>query len=414
MSIKSSTVYRLCIIGLWAICGLCSDLKAQNTDKEYRNVSISLRAGVTLENGGNGFNLLDSRFNGPTQTTGIYGIGVQYALTPAWSVEGGYSYTQIKGTSGSFQTNMNIISLKNIINLNQILFTNRIFTSINPYLTGGIGYDIYSFESPSSSANNASLSYNVGAGIAYKLSPTIDLFTHYEYQLASNKIDNQIGSGGGLRADVLTNFTGGLRINFGKKGTTHPSWRPVPVEVDRSDYEYLLSEERRAKKLGAQIASLEKQMKQKDQQHRREIEAYTNTVDSLRNQVVNLKEKLQAAKDSLASVSSKVVAPDCDCKTVSIPGGHYVQVFASLRLQSSEKVLRNALPQLQKALNDPGEKVFIAKRKQYYEVLIGTLSYQRAEEVLAVMQKIHGDAFIITFPRPVSLQELYDDIERLN
>lgn len=413
MKFKSFFIRGLFVASFLILSGFISMVNSQNID--YRKVSLSVRGGATFGNEGNGFNLLDSRFNTFTETSGIIGLGIQYALTPAWSLEGGYTYTKIRGRSGRFETNMNIISLKNIFNLNQILFTNRISNSINPYISAGIGYDIYKYKSQSETVDNNSLSYNLGAGITFKLSNAIDLFTHYEYHIASNEVDNVIGGNNGLGADVLTNLAGGIRINFGKKGTTHPSWRPVPVEVRPSEYEHLVSEEKRAKEFEQQLAELEKEFDQQEREHEKQIEAYTETIDRLKQKVSGLEQQLQETRDSLAAISLNPETENASGSAESIPAGHYVQVFATLGLQSAQNVRSHAISQLQDLLDNPSEDVFIAKRKQFYEVLIGTFNdFQKAGNVLQDMKDHHEDAFIITFPRPLSLQELYNGINKVN
>lgn len=408
---KNITVFLVLI--LFFASGSFSLLKAQKQTQDYRRVSLSVSGGATFANE-NGFSLLESRFNVLTETSGILGVGIQYAITPAWSLEGGYSYTEIRGSGGSFTTNMNNITLKNIFNLNQLLFTNRISNSVNPYLTAGVGYDIYDYESSTESVSNNSLSYNLGVGLAFKASQTIDLFTHYEYNIASNSVDNIVGNGNGFGADVLTNLTGGVRINFGKKGTTHPSWRPVPVDVSPEDYEHLVSKKKQAEELQQKVSYLEKQLEEQDRKHADEIATYEGIIDSLKQRIGNLETQLKTTKDSLATVIEKTAEKDKMDKRIS--AGHYVQVFASLGLQSAQNVMSKTISELQNYQNyNQNELVFIAKREQFYEVLIGKFDdLQNAGEVLDVMKKTYDDAFIITFPRPVSLQELYDDIEVVN
>jgi len=393
--------------------GYFSLIKGQ--DQDYRRVSLSVSGGATFANE-DGFSLFESRFNVPTETSGILGIGLQYAITPAWSLEGGYSYTQIRASSGDFTTDMNNITLKNIFNLNQILSFNRVSNSINPYLTVGIGYDLYNYESSSESINNNDISYNLGAGIAFKASNTIDLFTHYEYNIASNKVDNLIGGQGnnGFGSDVLTNLTGGIRINFGDKQTTHPSWRPVPVEVRPERYEYLVSQDKLAESLKQKVADLEKELELQDKKHSKQVSLYEQRIDSLNQQITKLQTQLKHAQDSLASIST---SDDGSAeRDKSISAGHYVQVFATLGLESAKDVMSKTTSVLNDDQNyDSNDLVFIAKRKQFYEVLIGTFSdYQKAQEVLNMMKGVYGDSFIITFPRPVSLQELYEDISVIN
>lgn len=412
-----SALIHIIALGIFLSSGFIFNANAQNQD--YRKVSLSIHGGATLENGADGFNLLDSRFNVVTETSANLGAGIQYAITPAWSLQGGYSYTKIRGVSQSFETSLNTLSLKNIFNLNQILFVNRISNSINPYLTAGVGYDFYEYESPSETVDDNSLSYNLGAGLAFKISPTFDLFTHYEYQIASNRIDNIYATqnstvGNGFGADVLVNLTGGIRINFGKKGTTHPSWRPVPVDVNPNEYKRLVSQDKRAEELKQELADLEDQLEEQDRNHRKQINAHTEQIDNLKQQVNNLKVQLKEARDSLntALQNQKEYESKID---ESISAGHYVQIFASLDLQSAQNVHLKATSTLKELLDNPEQQIFIASRMQFYEVLIGTFNdnLQKANEVLEVMEENYEDAFIITFPRPSNIQNLYKGIKKV-
>lgn len=405
------TVFLVAILLLAS--GSFSLLYAQEQDQDYRRVSLSVSGGATFANE-EGFSLLESRFNVLTETSGVLRVGIQYAITPAWSLEGGYSYTEIRGTGGSFTTNMNNITLKNIFNLNQLLFINRISNSVNPYITAGIGYDMYDYESSTESVSNNNLSYNLGVGLAFKASQTIDLFTHYEYNIASNRVDNRLGNGNGFGADVLTNLTGGIRINFGKKGTTHPSWRPVPVDVSPENYKELVSKKKQAEDLQQKVSELEKLLEEQNRKHANEIATYTELIDSLEQKIANLENQLQTTKDSLATVVKEATENDTLDKTIS--AGHYVQVFATIGLNSAKDIMSRTISELKNYQRyNQNELVFIAKRKQYYEVLIGKFDeFQNANEVLEIMNKIYDDAFVITFPRPLSLQELYEDIEVIN
>jgi hypothetical protein len=60
-------------------------------------------------------------------------------------------------------------------------------------------------------------------------------------------------------------------------------------------------------------------------------------------------------------------------------------------------------------LDNPEEEVFLIQRRQFYEVLIGTFQrFSAAQQILPPAVNEMSDAFIITFPRPVHLEELYE------
>lgn len=383
-------------------------------DTDYRKVSFSVYGGASLGDMNQNDYFMSSNFSTNIENSFTLGAGVQYALTPAWSLEGGYQYAQIRGRSIPFETSLNLITLKNIFNLNQIFSINQISDRINPYVTAGFGYDFFNYNGPDNNFNNHNSSYNAGFGIAYKLSNAIDLFTHYEYHLASNATDNVTE---GYGSDLINSLTGGIRINFGKKKAKHLSWRAAPIEISPSEYNRFMTQAERVDSMEQRINAVAQQQKEREQEFEQTLTKKSAQIDSLRDRLKEMDKQTEELKKSFADYREKVTRVDMNDETgfaEVLPSGHYVQVFASYKPDIAHTVRKQAFQSLKSTFIESEENIFVIERKQFYEVLIGVFSdYESAQNIQEVMVQIHDDAYVITFPRPVNLQPDFEDLEVL-
>lgn len=381
-------------------------------DSDYRNISVTLHGGATLGDVNDADYFLSSDFSTNIENSATFGAGLQYALTPAWSVDLGYRYTKIRGRTQPFETDVNLITLKNIINLNQLLSANRVSPRINPFISLGVGYDYFTFNRADESFSDQNSSYNGGIGIAFKATRSIDLFSHYEYHMGSNAIDNETD---GFGSDLINSLTGGVRINFGKKEASHPSWRPVPVELSPSDYDRLMARTDLVDQLETRLNELEDRQENSEQQLADDIQNNVAEIDSLKlrmdrleGQMVELEEAFSSLKDSVETIVINRETGMAEYLTT----GHYVQIFASRQAGSARQVRNYAREKLEEALQNSDQQIMIIHRKDFYEVIIGVFEeYNPAENVRDIMREVHGDTFVITFPRPVNLQEDFEGLE---
>ncbi len=371
---------------------------------DFRTVSLTINGGASLGDTNRNEYFLSSNFSTNVKDTPTFGIGMQYALTPVWSLELGYQYAQIRGLDQPFETNLNQISFRNIINLNQLLMINLMTERINPFLTAGVGYDLYNYHSPEEEIFNHNSSYNLGSGLAYKLTNTVDIFTHYDFHIGSNELDNETEGWG---ADLVNSLTAGIRLNFGKPKAIHPSWKPFPADLSRSDYDLLMAQTAQLKQLDAKVNELEERSDQNDQQHTSDIQENHTNIVSLNVRMDRLEQRMDDLEYALANLQGTIDPVTVDQKTGMaelLPGGHYVQVFASYNLAPAQLVRNHAVDQLSNSLEDASEKIFIIKRKQFHEVLIGVLSdFNDASNIKEIMTDFHEDAYVISFPRPMNL-----------
>jgi len=372
---------------------------------DYRRLSLTLNGGLSLGDLNRGDYFLSSSFSTNTKNTPEFGAGIQYALTPTWSLELGYQRTQIKGKDDPFETNMNLLTLKNIINLNQIFFVNRISDRINPYLTAGFGYNIFSYSDPNEKFTNRNFGYNAGIGIAYKLTNTLDLFTHYEYHMISNSADNVVT---GYGADLINMVTGGIRINFGRKSSKLLSWRAVPVEISPSEYNRFLAQADAIDVLKSRLNELAQRQAEREREVDQIVDKRTTETDSLKarlNQVLARTDNLEAElTEGLKGIRKVKVNPETGFAE-SLPSGDYVQIFATYFLDVARDVRAGAVEHLGNNLEYAEQNIFIIHRKKFYEVMIGVFDeYKQAKGIQKIMSSAHNDAYVITFPRPINLQ----------
>ncbi|NBC25798.1 MAG: hypothetical protein GVY08_02985 [Bacteroidetes bacterium] len=135
--------------------------------------------------------------------------------------------------------------------------------------------------------------------------------------------------------------------------------------------------------------------------------------DELSNRIAMLERRadsLEATTDSLSNLScctENNLEEQELAETVA--AGHYLQVFASLDYDIAVEVKEDFIELFGDDLDHPEEEVIIIKRKQFYEVLIGSFQeFSRAQTLLPDAVSLMPDAFIITFPRPVSLEDDYE------
>ncbi|MDR8391994.1 outer membrane beta-barrel protein [Aliifodinibius sp. S!AR15-10] len=381
----------------------CFSQSTEQTD--YRRLSLSLSAGANLGDMNTGNYFMSSNFSVNTKNTPTFGIGVQYALTPDWSFEVGYRHAQIKGVTKPFETTMHFFTLKNVINLNQLFSLNQTYSRINPFLTFGLGYDSGKYQGADEKFKIHNTSYNAGAGIAYRLSNTVDLFSHYEYHLGSNHSDNE---NEGLGTDLINSLTAGVRINFGKKESRLLSWREAPVDLSRSDYDLFSKRLSRLDDLEQTLVLMENRLTEKEQLIEKLEQEKSTEIDSLQAQLDRL-------KNDFAKLEIDVKDVKTDKETGfagSLPQGNYVQIFASNHYDNANFVRQDALSNLHDVLKNTEEKVFIIHRKQFYEVLIGMFeNIDHARQVRDIMKQVHHDAYVIHFPRAINLRSDFAGLE---
>jgi opacity protein-like surface antigen/regulator of replication initiation timing len=396
----------LSITSIWVLLIGLINVNAQTGD-EYSRVGLSVYGGYTIPYENSGLQFFGSNFNVPTtEPTYNFGAGLHYAVKPFWSLEGGYRFNQVESNEGiGFNTTLHTVSFKNILNFNRLYRRNSLSEFINPYGIIGLEHDFYHFESDDQTYKGNESSLIAGAGLAFTLSTRFTLFGQYEFKLASNRLDNK---NTGLPYDQLGMVSGGIRINFGKKNAKPLHHSPAVRFLTDAEYDSFLEETEKLKTVQADISAqnqkineLSNKFEDADQQTQSQIESLNQRISRLENRVDSLEFNMSGLKYEMdENVMSELR------RTVN--AGHYVQVFASREFENSESVKQRFISLMGDRLDDAEEMVFVIYRRGFYEVLVGTFSrLSEAENILEIATDEFRDSFIITFPRPLHLEDAY-------
>jgi len=372
---------------------------SDRTNEEYSRWSMSLFGGYTYAERGEGIRIFASRFNVISEPSYNFGAGIDYALTPYWSIEGGYRYSPVEGVG--FETSIHTASLRNKIHLNRLMARRDIAQIIDPYLILGLEHDFFQVESTDDSFSRNESSLIGGIGIAFRLSNRIELFGQHEIKLSSNRIDNVDR---GFPYDQIGMSSGGIRIHFNKQNQKPLNLRTPTRRITDSDYDSFVT---KASELESERLRLSEKREKIDELERKLAESERDR-NAMTSQILSL----EAYSDSLNRVLE-----DCICgdeleekfpQRTTIDAGHYVQVFATRDFSRAEIVRERFISLMSQHLDNPEEKVFIISRKQFYEVMIGTFDrFADTQPVLRVARDERSDSYVITFPRPLHLEEQY-------
>lgn len=396
----------LSITSIWILLIGLINVNAQTGD-EYSRIGLSVYGGYTIPYNNSGLQFFGSNFNIPTtEPTYNIGAGINFAVKPFWSLEGGYRFNQIESSEGiGFKTTLHTVSVKNILNFNRLYRRNGLSEIINPYGILGLEHDFYHFESDDQSNNGNESSLIAGGGLAFTLSNRFTVFGQYEFKLASNRLDNR---NTGLPYDQLGMISGGIRINFGKKIAKPLNHSPAVRFLTDSEYDSFIEETEKLKSVRDEILAqnqkineLSNKFEDADQQTQSEIEILDIRVSRLENRVDSLELNMSGLKFEMdENVISELRR--------TVDAGHYVQVFASRDFENSESVKQRFISLMDGRLDNAKEMVFVIYRRGFYEVLMGTFSrLSEAENILELATDEFQDSFMITFPRPLHLEDAY-------
>ena len=376
-----------------------SQSSIQNND-EYSRWSMSVFGGYTYAERDGGLQVFGSRFNVLSEPSYNFGAGIDYALTPYWSIEGGYRYSPVEGVG--FNTSIHTASLRNKIHLNRLMIRREISQWIDPYLILGVEHDFFQIETPDEELSRNESSLIGGIGVAFRLSNRIELFGQHEIKVTSNRIDNVDR---GIPYDQIGMSSGGIRIHFNKKSQKPLSLSPPSRRLTDIQYDYLASK----------ADELESKSQQLSEKERRINELERNLAESGRSSIAMVDRilSLEAYSDSLNRVLVNCLCGDDDkfedrLSRTTVEPGHYVQVFASRDFSRAEIVKERFISLMNPHLDNSEEQVFIISRQQFYEVMIGSFQqFTDSQTILGFATVENSDSFIITFPRPMHLEEQY-------
>lgn len=373
-------------------------------EEKFSRWSASVYGGYIFGERDRGQQIFASRFNVVSEPTYAVGTDLRYGIIPFWSIEAGYRYSYLEGVG--FETTMHTISVKNTFNLNRIYRNKDLAGTLNPYVTLGVEQDFFDAEGPADSFSRSEASLIGGLGLAYRFSNRFEVFAQHEIKLSSNRLDL---TNRGYPYDEIGMASGGIRIRFGKKNSKPLNLAPPTKKLTLSEFEKLENEiariddlERDLSNLTHRVDTLETRVDSMEMDHNNKFNDLFAMIDSLQARTDSLEECMcgQAQENGEA---------DARDLRRTVPAGHYVQVFASVEYDAAIAIRNRFRELLSDRLDNAEEEVFLIQRRQYYEVLIGTFQqFSAAQQILPPAVDEMSDAFVITFPRPVHLSELYE------
>jgi len=376
----------------------------QSEGEKYNRWSASVYGGYIFAEKDRGQQIFASRFNVVSEPTYAFGTDVRYALIPFWSMEAGYRYSYLEGVG--FETTVNTVSIKNTFNLNRIYRNSELAGTLNPFVILGVEQDFFDAEGPDDSFSRSEASLIGGLGLAYRVSNRVELYAQHEIKLSSNRLDL---TDRGYPYDEIGMASGGVRIHFGSKEKKPLNLAPPSRKITVNEFEDMASEIARIDNLERDLANLT---------HRVDtLETRVDSMETDHNQKFSdlfaMIDSLQARADSLEQclcVPAQEMTAEVDSRDLrrTVPAGHYVQVFASMEYDDAIQIRNRFRELLSDRLDNPDEEVFLISRRQFFEVLIGTFEqFSAARQILPPAVNEMSDAFIITFERPVHLEEQY-------
>lgn len=373
--------------------------------EKYNRLSASVYGGYIFGELDTGLQIFASRFNVVSEPTYAFGTDVRYALIPFWSMEAGYRYSYLEGVG--FETTMHTISIKNTFNLNRLYRNNDLAGTLNPFVILGVEQDFFDAQGPDDSFSRSEASLIGGLGLAYRVSNRVELYAQHEIKLSSNRLDL---TDRGYPYDEIGMASGGIRIHFGSKEKKPLNLAPPAKKISVTEFEDFENEIARINNLERDLASLtqrvdtlETKVDSMETDHNQKFSDLFAMIDSLQTRADSLEQCMcRPAQEETAEEDSR------DLRR-TVPAGHYVQVFASRDYDDAIQIRNRFRELLSGRLDNPDEDVFLISRRQFFEVLIGTFEqFSAAQQILPPAVNEMSDAFIITFDRPVHLEEQYE------
>lgn len=401
---KKISLLLLLIFQLAILTSVAQTVSTAPEAEEYNRWSVSLYGGYVFGERDRGLQIFASRFNVVSEPTWAAGGDVRYALNSFWSLEGGYRYTTLEGVG--FETNIHTASLKNTFNLNRLYRRSSLSEYVNPYVILGVEQDWFTAEGPADEFSRSEASLIGGLGLALRLNDRIEIFGQHEIKLSSNWLDLQDR---GYPYDQIGMASGGIRFHFGRSGNRPMNLRPATRTITETEFENIFAQARDVDNLSGRVDSLENRIDQMDSDNSDKFAEIYERLAALEERVDSLEAKTDCLCERAEQAEQEEVAPRERELRRTVAAGHYVQVFAARSFENAIEVRDSFRELLRNELNNSVDEVFIIQRRQYYEVLIGVFNqFSNAQNILPSASGVMGDAFIITFPRPVHLAEQYE------
>lgn len=405
-------IFCIVMLQVGSIASLAQTTEDLNSSDNYNRLSASVYGGYIFGEMDKGLQIFSSRFNVTSEPSYAIGTDLRYALTPFWSMEAGYRYSYLEGVG--FETTLNTVSIKNTFNLNRFYRRSSLAGTLNPYVILGVEQDFFNAEGPDASLDRSEASLIGGLGLAFRMSDRVEIYAQHEIKLSSNRLDL---TDRGYPYDQIGMASGGIRIHFGSKSRKPLNLMPPKKSLTVTEFENFSSEIGRIDELERDLAVLTKRVDTLESR----MDRMGSDNDQKFTNLITLIDSLQARADSLEECmcvsEQEQAATEGDTREIrrSVPAGHYVQVIATQDYEDARRIRDRFRELLSDRLEDTEDEVFIIQRRQFYEVLIGTFQqFSAAQQILSPAVNEMSDAFVITFRRPLHLEEQYEGTMIIN
>lgn len=412
-------VMRTRILAITILSCLIPFLLIDNSSAQenYRKHSLSLNVGTVNSTGSNTSGNWISPFGyyGASVDFGLsLGGSYMYAVSPELSIEARTQIQRFNRRTLGIQTIANT-SLRGVVFFNQLFDFNFFSPKLAPYATLGGGLDFIELDDI---FNDVGWNVVGGIGLNIYVSEGLDFFTQYD--LTGGNAANPERVGGDPIATYGTAYAG-VRYHFGSPGDKHKSWRGPTRDLFDEDYESIMAMQPRLdeldreatlnneeiQRLSRELNSAVRQLEQRDQMLADEIESLSSEISDLKTSIED--GTITPGNDGASIIDDSGTMIETDGPMNGLPNGHYVQVFASRNLSSAQSARDITLDMLDDSMSNASDMVFIAERQGFYEVFVGMFNrFPAAANAQGVAQNHFNDAFVITFPRPAEMMDLYE------
>ncbi len=389
----SKTSISLFAVLLGLTC-LIDDVSGQQDERRF---SILLHSGASFATDGQGsIGPLAGDFNVESLSRPVFGGGFQYAISPAWAIEGGFQTGRFENRFEDepfYQTDFTSLSFRAVTNFNNLFnFSGGLTHFVNPYLSVGAGGVQSSITTEDLDSRDLSLSLIGGLGLSLYITPWLDLFGQYDYHYVMGDLLDGVSEGG---SDQYTTLHGGIRINFGRSPARLASWpvarvphepapepepEPVPVPEPEPEPEPVQFDE----DLMEWWANFERFIDSPLMQR-------PVAIDRVRERITARLEEQQRRRE--VAIQVFVEEPE---------SGHYIQIYSFSTRERAENIQSEVVAKLQSIVMNPEERVIITPYREYFRVLIGDFEYiSDARQIRNFITDMFDEAFLITYPRPV-------------
>lgn len=377
-------------------------------ENEGKKFSITLSSGVTYGSAGDGvIGSLAGNFNVPSFRKQIYGGGIQFAISPAFSMDTGIQFGQFTNQydfDPAFENDFFYATVKGVTNMNGLFNLNSRF--LNPYISFGLGMIHSQIQTADLDSDDLSLLGTVGAGMNFYLFPGADLFVQYDYNAAGGDLlDGFSGQGS---SDQFAAVSAGLRINFGPSGTKLASWPPprdkrfeisTSTEMSVAEDQDLEVEEEVIREEVPEPENLQVKEEREQQLQRMVDEAFRDMLQKKEQNRIFADEWKAEQQQKQLEAEAEAEAERRRLITDQPDPGHYVQVFSFSNRETAEEMRAMLAEELSARLEREDLRVIIHQYDGLNRVLIGSFqSYRTANRMLQNLDSDYG-AFIITYPR---------------